>query len=712
MTPKKVADISEPIEQLYSDLTDELLINIARHLSKSTATWSALHEIETLEEMGQLTQENIEIINTYVAKMPEEIKKAMNESRLEALEEIEKKLQQAADNGYLTKPVTDSTVDVVQALSSQAAEQLNLVNQTMLNTSLQQYQDGIYEFRQEMQNAAPRTIESVDDLTFAQNEINIAAGKAVTGTETRYNAMRKAISNLNKKGIVGYYDRANRAWTAEAYVNMDIRTTVHNTYIQSVQTRQQDYGSDVFQVSAHAGARPLCYPYQGKLYSWGGSGGSIRLGDGKTYKYEPIGATSYGEAAGLFGINCGHVPYPMIAGVSEPVKEDIPSKEENDKEYQESQQQRALERQIRYAKRNVEMLGDLATDKDREKIAQAQAQMRAFIKTTGRTRRYDREQIVTQRGTTGIKPTTKTPIAPTPVTPKQPVTPVNNKTIDKIDLGTALTKSLGSDADAYTKVLEKAPDSIKAFYTKLSSKLSGCRKVKNGGVFKPSVNIIEWDYSAYGSKWATLAHEYGHFVDSNSDNTLYTNNEAKAMNSAIMGAFSSVNPVKLKASSSDKFLAALRADKALNEKYKKDKDARKEIHDELLDHRNETSGIQDCFDGWFGTQKSTDSSFRLPWGHGDRYYNRFYNNWVKKSAYFTPNTEEIKQALTSAGVDVSNQTKLKQACRDYDTASELWANITSAMTCEEEVIKYYEKYTPNSLQAFKELAGDMLNAFD
>ena len=412
MTPQRVADISEPIEQLYSDLTDELLINIAKHLSRSTATWSALHEIETLEEMGQLTQENIEIINTYVAKMPQEIKDAMNESRLEALGEIEKKLADAAANGYLTTPVSDSTVDVVQALSSQAAEQLNLVNQTMLNSSLQQYQNGIYEFRQEMQNTVYKTIENEQQLELAQHEIDVAAGKTVTGTETRYNAMRKAISNLNKAGIIGYYDRSNRAWSAEAYVNMDIRTTVHNTYIQSVQTRQQDYGSDVFQVSAHAGARPLCYPYQGKLYSWGGSGGTIKLGDGKTYKFEPIGATSYGEAAGLFGINCGHVPYPMIPSVSEPIKEDIQSKEENDKQYQESQKQRALERQIRYAKRNVEMLGSLATEADKDKIKQAQANMRAFIKETGRTRRYDREQIVTQRGTASIKPTTKTPINP------------------------------------------------------------------------------------------------------------------------------------------------------------------------------------------------------------------------------------------------------------------------------------------------------------
>lgn len=411
MTPQRVADISEPIEQLYSDLTDELLINIAKHLSRSTATWSALHEIETLEEMGQLTKENIEIINTYVAKMPQEIKDAMNESRLEALGEIEQKLADAAAKGYITTPVSDSTVDTVQNFSKQAAEQLNLVNQTMLNTSLQQYQSGVYEFRAEMENAVVKTIENEQQLSQAQNEINIAAGKVVTGTDTRTQALRKAISNLNKAGIVGYYDRSGRAWSAEAYVNMDIRTTVHNTYIQSVQSRQSDYGCDVFQVSAHAGARPLCYPYQGKLYSWGMSGGYIRLGDGKQHRFEPISETSYGEAAGLFGINCGHVPYPMIPDVSEPVKENIQSKEENDAEYQESQKQRALERQIRQAKRNVEMLGDLATEADKDKIKQAQANMRAFIKETGRTRRYDREQIVTQRGTTGtVKPTvTKTP---------------------------------------------------------------------------------------------------------------------------------------------------------------------------------------------------------------------------------------------------------------------------------------------------------------
>lgn len=388
MTPNKIAEISEPIERIYEKITDELLLNIAKHLNSSETTWTAFHEIETLGQMGQLTRENIEIINRYVQMMPETVKKALNESRLVALGEIENKLEMAAKNGYLTEPVTDGTVEVTKAFSRQAMDQLNLVNQTMLNSSLDAYQSGLYELRQGM-----RTITDAQDLEFAQRAIDLGAGQVVEGTETRDKALRKTLKRLNANGITGFFDRAGRSWSAEAYVNMDIRTTVHNTYIQSIRTRQEDYGSDVFQVSAHAGARPLCYPYQGKLYSWGGSSGVIELGDGP-HKYESIGVTSYGQPAGLFGINCGHVPYPMIPHVSEMVDEDIPPKEENDKEYQESQQQRALEREIRYQKRELQMLGSLATDEDRQKLKNAQADMRQFIKETGRTRHYDREQII------------------------------------------------------------------------------------------------------------------------------------------------------------------------------------------------------------------------------------------------------------------------------------------------------------------------------
>jgi hypothetical protein len=82
---------------------------------------------------------------------------------------------------------------------------------------------------------------------------------------------------------------------------MDIRTTVHNVAIQSVKNRMDDYGVSVFQVSAHAGARPLCYPYQGKFYSWDNTTGEIITGGNKVVRYEALNRTTYGQPAGLFG---------------------------------------------------------------------------------------------------------------------------------------------------------------------------------------------------------------------------------------------------------------------------------------------------------------------------------------------------------------------------------------------------------------------------
>ena len=93
-------------------------------------------------------------------------------------------------------------------------------------------------------------------------------------------------------------------------------------------------------------------------------------------------------------INCGHYPIPVIPGVSTPHGADaIQPKEENVRLYAESQEQRELERKIRAAKRVVTMAGDTATKEDKAAVKEAQAEMREFVARTGRTRRYDREQI-------------------------------------------------------------------------------------------------------------------------------------------------------------------------------------------------------------------------------------------------------------------------------------------------------------------------------
>ena len=117
--------------------------------------------------------------------------------------------------------------------------------------------------------------------------------------------------------------------------------------------------------------------------------------DGNRVEIIPISSTSYGEPAGLYGINCGHVPPNVFIPGLGKVRGTVPDEAENNARYAESQEQRGLERRIRYAKREAATLEAAGLDAAdaREKVKAAQADMRAFINRTGRTRRSDREQI-------------------------------------------------------------------------------------------------------------------------------------------------------------------------------------------------------------------------------------------------------------------------------------------------------------------------------
>lgn len=412
LTPAEITAIAEPLELVYQNMTDELLINIARHLKggwEDTATW----EMKKLGQLGALTEESAKIIAKYTGQTEEEIRQAFLQAASLATADIDPVLAQAAAAGKLVDPGT--TVATSTAMQSalrsyveQATDKLNLTNTTMLTSTQQVYAQTVH------------TAAVTAQLEQAKAIIETKSAEVITGQETRTRAMRTALNQLNSVGITGFYDRIGRKWQPDAYVNMVIKTTAHNAAITAIRTRQQEYGGgDIFQISSHPGARPLCAPYQGGFYSWSGSG-VFTDGAGHTHEYDDINHTSYGEAAGIFGINCGHHPIPMIDGFSFPQEYEQISEEENARIYAESQEQRQLERDIRAAKREEEVCkaaGDEAGAKAaRQKVQQEQSRMRQFIKDTGRVRRYDRESI--GGGTAPTMPKVAQPKpAPQPTTP-------------------------------------------------------------------------------------------------------------------------------------------------------------------------------------------------------------------------------------------------------------------------------------------------------
>ena len=392
LTPNEILKLSEPVEQVYSNIVDALLINMGKHFNSGHSLSTEQWEIRKLAELGQLNKESIEIIASLTGQNKELITAALENAVYMATKDIEPELKKAVQKGAIQNAAADNVIasqSIVQALNAyeqQAMDKLNLVNTTMLESTLAQYRKVI-----------TNTVNIERQMKAAQEVLNIATGKVITGTESRQQALRQALSQIHKEGITGFYDRIGRKWSPEAYVNMDIRTTVHNTAIEAVKIRQEDYGVDIFRVSRHSGARPLCYPYQGRYFSWNNKSGTFTDGEGKRHRYSPISSTSYGKPAGLFGINCGHHPITMIPGVSIPRDRPEQDKEENDKVYAESQEQRRLEREIRYSKQKAAMMeaaGDKeGFEKEAVKIREKQAEYNAFCKKTGRTKRLDRTQV-------------------------------------------------------------------------------------------------------------------------------------------------------------------------------------------------------------------------------------------------------------------------------------------------------------------------------
>jgi hypothetical protein len=117
--------------------------------------------------------------------------------------------------------------------------------------------------------------------------------------------------------------------------------------------------------------------------------------EGNTVHVYAQSETTYGQAAGLFGINCKHYPIPFIPRFSR-IRPPEQDKEANDREYEESQQQRALERKYRYAKRDL-MTAKARGDEEeitRQKIRvkNARTELNDFCEETGRARRSARER--------------------------------------------------------------------------------------------------------------------------------------------------------------------------------------------------------------------------------------------------------------------------------------------------------------------------------
>lgn len=389
---------AESITRVYEDCTDALMVNIARHFrfGDRFPVGQTDYQFRLLAEMGQLTSESIDIIAEYTGNKNELIREALEGAADVATKDLDAAFAAAIREGYFTtsgslNKASPAVLSVLRSYQAQAEEKTNLVNTVMLDSTLNAYRRAVSN----MALAEERIAAKAARLDKAQEILNSATGEVVLGVSSRQQAARQAVRQMVQEGLTGFIDRGGHHWSPEAYVNMDIRTTAGNVATESTFARNQDYGNDLIWVPILAAARPQCYPYQGKVYSTTNRSGFVEDLDGNRIPFEPLSSTTYQkEPAGLFGINCHHTPpNPFIPGFSM-VRGEVPPKSVNDKRYAESQEQRELEREVRYARREAaiaDAMGDKeAFNKAAVKVKEREAAYRYFVEKTGRTERLDR----------------------------------------------------------------------------------------------------------------------------------------------------------------------------------------------------------------------------------------------------------------------------------------------------------------------------------
>ena len=561
MHPAFLDNMSWEMAEVYGAITDQILINLARHFPfyeyvSDVPTSAFAYQAKMLAQMGQVNKETVRIIRNGLADADLALQGVLEQAIIDAVRTSEPELLEAVKKGVFAMPsmpiVSPNQTRAFELYYKQAADKLNLVNTVMLESTKSAYAQTVSDVVSE--------IELADRINRTYTALDSAAGETITGVSSWNQALKHATDRLKEGGITGFVDHAGRQWSAEGYVAMDIRTTVFNTGRAATWETNQSFGNDLYLVSYHNGARPLCYPWQNKVISSMDAARTVVDLDGNEIEVIAQSSTSFGQPAGLFGINCKHYPTPFIPGVS--VIDGKPQDpEENAKTYEESQQQRGLERKIREEKRDLQMMKAQGAPEDdireqREKIRQTSQDIDDFCNETGRHRHRDREAVYTKRefpdadrydvakferdqkelidkfyqqggeqqGYTFGQMTPKQPIVPAAPTPTQAATVAPNPEV--MTYGKAFdysgNRKVQKEQFANAKAkLTNAPENARKAWSKVANDLNEPSiGTTNGACYDPYYKRTRFktykeafEESSYQRENVVFFHEYGHNVD-------------------------------------------------------------------------------------------------------------------------------------------------------------------------------------------------------
>lgn len=233
----------------------------------------------------------------------------------------------------------------------------------------------------------PRVLRQVADAY--QAVVAEASTSVLLGTQTRRQAAQTALDRLLGQGIGGFTDSAGRQWRLESYVEMAVRTGAGRSAVTGHVDTLIASGQDLVDIVPGPRACPICDQWAGRVLSVAPSGLATIGPRGRVTPRETL---EDARAAGWGHPNCRCAIRIHIPGFTTPV-----TQRPDPRGYELQQQQRALERRIRSAKREEVLSLDAARErKARGKVRDAQAALRAHLKAHPELKRQTGRESITR----------------------------------------------------------------------------------------------------------------------------------------------------------------------------------------------------------------------------------------------------------------------------------------------------------------------------
>ena len=351
-------------EEIEQRLVQSLRRNLSRHKEEEEQEekqWSAW-QAEKLRSLEKFRRENAEIMAEYTEQIDQETRQIMEEEFSQGVNSVD--VPPAV-------PVEDVPAEI------HPEPQFFGVDTTKVDKLI----EDLTTLEKNAETAALRLTDDVYRQTV--NRVQLAMS---TGSMTLQQAIDIAVKDFLAQGINCIVYRDGRRVNIADYVRMALRTTATRAALQGKSAKFKALGYDTVQVSSYGMCSKTCEPWQGRIYiedtfsDWDGEvqeypDGILWGKSGYCGKWFPLLSSAIEK--GLFHPNCRHTILLWRDG--DPLPESVDNSD-SERRYKLEQQQRALEREIRKAKRKVNGFTDPENiKKAKAELRQAQKELKDFI---------------------------------------------------------------------------------------------------------------------------------------------------------------------------------------------------------------------------------------------------------------------------------------------------------------------------------------------